>query len=135
MTVPLRGPADLTLQPMNLTLDYIGTGNITVSWGEVGYDYSQGIIIGYKIFCYDQQTGASLQNQTIDSGDTHATLFEALPYYTDLLFDILAFTIKGDGPLSKGKDNMMPIRTKGNCMYIFCFLLFVNYLFFLISIN
>ena len=104
---------------MNLTLDYIGTANITVSWGEVGYEYSQGIITGYKIFCYDQQTGASLQNQTIDSGDTHTTLFEALPYFTDLLFDILAFTIKGDGPLSKGKDNMMLTKTKGNCEFIY----------------
>ena len=98
----------------NLTIDHLGIANITIKWGDVPELDRQGIIRGYKIFCYDHNTKTLVEEKTFnETGASHVIMFENLVYYSDYLIDILAFTSKGDG-VPYQQNDWMPVRTEGS---------------------
>jgi netrin-G3 ligand len=83
----------------------------------VPYEYARGIILGYKILvlgyhlAYKNVSNDTSWNVTIDGENTLEHVFTSFEMYTDYVFQILAFTVKGDGNISEP----LTVRTDEDC--------------------
>uniref|UniRef100_A0A7M5XJA9 Fibronectin type-III domain-containing protein n=3 Tax=Clytia hemisphaerica TaxID=252671 RepID=A0A7M5XJA9_9CNID len=112
-STPTAPPLDVQAVANNLTIDHLGIANITIKWGDVPTLDRQGIILGYKIFCYDQNKALVDEKTFNETGVNHVIMFENLVYFSDYWIDILAFTGPGDG-FSYPQINWTSVRTEGN---------------------
>ena len=81
-------------------------------WNQVPECCRHGIIRGYRLFLKDNNTGECLRNETA-APDRHHFDFSSLMKFYGYSVSMLAFTIKGDGPLSKD----VPAMTEEDCKY------------------
>lgn len=86
--------------PANVQLFNTSSTTLKAVWGPVPACCSHGVIRGYRLFLRDNISGAFVRNETA-LGSRHEFEFSSLLKYYSYNVSILAFTIKGDGPLSK----------------------------------
>ena len=84
--------------PANVKGDNSSSTSILVQWDEVPENDKNGIIKGYNITYKDWRTGVE-KTQTIDAPTRQVDL-TGLNEFTKYNISVLAFTVKGDGPLS-----------------------------------
>ena len=87
-----------SLPPANVKGNNSSSTSILVEWDEVPENDKNGIIKGYKITYKDWRTGVE-KTQTVDAPTRQVQLTE-LNEFTKYNISVLAFTVKGDGPLS-----------------------------------
>lgn len=83
--------------PQNVSGYNISKHDIRVFWEEVPYRDVNGIILGYRVLF--NETSDDVFNQTVEFPKMNVTLGFLRPY-TFYTIQVLAFTIKGDGPKS-----------------------------------
>ena len=83
--------------PQNVHGFNISKHGIRVFWDEVPDRDVNGIILGYRV--YFNETSDEVFNQTVEFPTKNTTLSFLRPY-TFYSIQVLAFTIKGDGPKS-----------------------------------
>ena len=93
LLVPSLAPADVQLFNTSST-------SLKAVWGPVPVCCRHGVIRGYRLFLRDNISGAFVRNETAPSNG-HEFEFSSLLKYYSYKVSILAFTIKGDGPLSE----------------------------------
>lgn len=98
LLAPTQAPVDVQLFNTNST-------SLKAVWGPVPVCCQHGIIRGYRLFLSDNISGAFVRNETLPGGLSEFEFSPLLKYY-GYSFYILAFTIKGDGPLSGGITSM-----------------------------
>ena len=69
-------------------------------WGQVLQCCRHGIIRGYRLFLKDNSSAAIVRNGTVTAGQYEFEFPSLLKYYAYRV-SVLAFTVKGDGALSK----------------------------------
>ena len=84
--------------PANVKGNNSSSTSILVQWDEVPENDKNGIIKGYNITYKDWRSGVE-KTQTVDSPNREVEL-EGLKEFTKYNISVLAFTVKGDGPLS-----------------------------------
>ena len=84
--------------PANATGNNSSSTSIVVQWDEVPENDKNGIIKGYNITYKDWRTGVE-KTQTVDAPTRQVDL-TGLNEFTKYNISVLAFTVKGDGPLS-----------------------------------
>ena len=93
LLVPSQAPADLELFNTSST-------TLRAVWAQVPDCCRHGVIRGYRLFFMDNNTGESVMNETTAAGRYELDFTSLLKFY-GYSVSILAFTIKGDGPLSE----------------------------------
>lgn len=83
--------------PQNVYGFNVSKHDIWVFWEEVPYRDVNGIILGYRVFF--NETSDEVFNKTVEFPTKNVTLSFLRPY-TFYSIQVLAFTIKGDGPKS-----------------------------------
>ena len=91
--VPSQGPADVQLSNTSST-------SLKAVWGRVLQCCRHGIIRGYRLFLKDNSSTAIVSNGTVTAGQYEFEFPSLLKYYAYSV-TVLAFTVKGDGALSK----------------------------------
>ncbi|XP_078350977.1 phosphatidylinositol phosphatase PTPRQ-like isoform X2 [Oculina patagonica] len=91
--IPSQSPADLELFNTSST-------TLKAVWARVLDCCRHGIIRGYRLFLRDINTGEFVANETTPAGQYEFEFSSLLKFY-GYSVSILAFTIKGDGPLSE----------------------------------
>ncbi|KAJ7374392.1 hypothetical protein OS493_007495 [Desmophyllum pertusum] len=91
--IPSQAPADLELFNTSST-------TLRAVWAQVPDCCRHGIIRGYRLFFMDNNTGEFVMNETAAAGRYELDFTSLLKFY-GYSVSILAFTIKGDGPLSE----------------------------------
>ena len=91
--VPSQAPADVRLFNTSST-------SLKAVWGSVPDCCHHGIILGYRLFLKDNISGEFVRNETAAVGE-YGFEFSSLLKFYGYSFSILAFTIKGNGPLSE----------------------------------
>ena len=84
--------------PANVKGDNSSSTSILVQWDEVPENDKNGIIKGYNITYKDWRTGVE-KTQTVDVPNRLIDL-TGLNEFTKYNISVLAFTVKGDGPVS-----------------------------------
>ena len=92
LLVPSQAPADVQLFNTSST-------SLKAVWGPVPVCCRHGVIRGYRLFLRDNISGAFVRNETAPRSG-HEFEFSSLLKYYSYNVSILAFTVKGDGPLS-----------------------------------
>ena len=93
LSVPSQGPVVLRLFNTSST-------SLKAVWGTVPDCCRHGIIRGYRLFLRDNNSGEFATNETAAVGEFEFEFSSLLKFYS-YSFSILAYTIKGDGALSK----------------------------------
>jgi len=93
LLVPSQGPVVLRLFNTSST-------SLKAVWGTVPDCCRHGIIRGYRLFLSDNNSGEFVRNETAAVGE-YEFEFSALLKFYSYSFSILAYTVKGDGALSK----------------------------------
>ena len=104
--VPSQAPADVLLFNTSST-------SLKAVWGPVPGCCRHGIILGYRLFLKDNIFGSSVRNETAASGE-YEFEFSSLMKFYGYSISILAFTVKGDGPLSENLSAMT--EEDGKCV-------------------
>ena len=91
--VPSQGPVDVQLFNTSST-------SLKAVWGRVLQCCRHGIIRGYRLFLKDNSSTAIVSNGTVTAGQYEFEFPSLLKYYAHSV-SVLAFTVKGDGALSK----------------------------------
>ena len=73
---------------------------ITASWQLPPADSRNGIIIGFKLFYKKRGSAGQAIPLTIKNGTASSKDVTGLDIYTEYEFEVLAFTLVGDGPRS-----------------------------------
>lgn len=68
-------------------------------WSYVPLIYQNGVILGYRLLLQQEDGGPVVWNVTVGP-DVHSYMFTNLEIFQTYSTQILAFTIKGEGPLS-----------------------------------
>ena len=87
-----------SLPPANAKGDNSSSTSILVQWDEVPENDKNGIIKGYNVTYKDWRTGVE-KTQTVNASASQVEL-TGLNKFTKYNISVLAFTVKGDGPLS-----------------------------------
>ena len=82
--------------PANVTGNNSSSTSILVQWDEVPENDKNGIIKGYNVTYKDWRTGVE-KTKTVNTRQVELT---GLNKFTKYNISVLAFTVKGDGPLS-----------------------------------
>ena len=97
--------------PENVRGHNTGSTSISVSWGDVPADKQHGIILSYLVI-YKELEGGEEREKRVNSPAREIELKE-LEKYTDYSIQVLAATLKGDGPRS----NPITVRTDQDGKY------------------
>ena len=92
--VPSQAPADVQLFNTSST-------SLKAVWGPVPVCCRHGIIRGYRLFLRDNISRAFVRNETVAAGVYEFEFLSSLLKFYGYSISVLAFTIKGDGPLSE----------------------------------
>ncbi|KAK3732804.1 hypothetical protein QZH41_017706, partial [Actinostola sp. cb2023] len=93
--------------PLNLTGTNLSSSSIRLQWKPVPYEYARGIILGYAIrvvsshIVYNNLMNTASYDVIVQGGENTNWTFISLEMYTDYTYQILAFTVKGNGNFSK----------------------------------
>jgi len=71
-----------------------------VHWNDVQLTHQDGVILGYRLKLQKEDGSLVVWNITVGA-DVHGYTFSDLLIFQNYSIQILAFTIKGDGPLSE----------------------------------
>ena len=89
--------------PQDVVVTVVSPQNISVSWGLVSTENKNGIIKGYKLI-YQALPNGNETTKIIDiagqAAESTTTTLQNLNEFTNYTIAVLAFTVKGDGPLS-----------------------------------
>ena len=89
--------------PQDVLVTVKSPQNISVSWGVVRPEDKNGIIKGYKLI-FQALPNGNETTKTIDiageAAESTTTTLHNLNEFTNYTIAVLAFTVKGDGPLS-----------------------------------
>lgn len=72
---------------------------LDVHWNDVPLIHQNGVILGYRLLLQQEDGGPVVWNITVGP-DVRWYMFTDLLIFQNYSIQILAFTIKGDGPLS-----------------------------------
>ncbi|XP_068725120.1 uncharacterized protein [Montipora capricornis] len=84
--------------PLNISATTIGSSAVLLEWNPVPPEHTNGKVLGYKVF-YGDENGTTRGKSTVSTGKTFQNI-EGLTPHTNYIFQILAFTAKGDGTTS-----------------------------------
>ena len=73
---------------------------LNVYWNDVPLIHQDGVILGYRLQLQKDEGGPVVWNITVGA-DVHGYIVSDLLIFQNYSVQILAFTIKGDGPLSE----------------------------------
>ena len=99
--------------PITITGQNLSSTSLRLQWKPVPYEYARGIILGYKIIVlgyrlgYQNVSNDTSWNVTIDNENILQHVFSSFEMFTDYTFQMLAFTIKGEGNVSM----LLTVRT------------------------
>ena len=105
-------PLEPSDSPQDITVETTSPTRIKVNWNPVPAGHRNGIIEGYKIIYRALPSGSNItktingnneQQQQQQQQQTTLTTLYHLNEFTNYSIRILAFTSKGDGPLSAAK--------------------------------
>jgi len=82
---------------------------LNANWNNVPLIHRNGVILGYRLLLQQEDGGSVVWNVTVGS-DVRWHMFTNLEIFQTYSTQILAFTIKGEGPLSAKEDQ----RTDGS---------------------
>ena len=82
--------------------------SITASWKLPSAGSNNGIITGFKLFYKKKGSAGSENTKVINDGNTFTKTVTGLLIYTEYEFQVLAFTVAGDGT----KSSKLTVRTK-----------------------
>lgn len=85
--------------PENVSGRHIDSTSILVTWGEVPRDKQHGKILEYAVI-YETPEGGAQREKRVGSPTRRIELTE-LKEYTEYSIQVLAATVKGDGPRSE----------------------------------
>ena len=85
--------------PENVRGRNTSSTSISVEWGEVPADKQHGNIVNYTVI-YKESGGGAEMEKLVDS-PAHETELTNLKRYTAYSIQVLAATVKGDGPRSE----------------------------------
>ena len=85
--------------PENVSGRHIDSTSILVTWGEVPRDKQHGKILEYAVI-YETSEGGAQREKRVGSPTRRIELTE-LKEYTEYSIQVLAATVKGDGPRSE----------------------------------
>lgn len=112
MTVPSRGPSDVSANATSST-------TVVVLWGDIPVQDQNGLIEGYKV-CYaavlppPRPEHKKVECQAIPSNQTHTITLTELRKYVVYQIQVLGYTRLGDGALS---DPPVTVRTFEDSKY------------------
>ena len=88
--------------PQDISVKVTSPKSIKVTWNPVPADHRNGIIKGYKIIYRDLPSGSNTTKNISATGENEqqTITLDKLDEFTNYSIRILAFTSKGDGPLS-----------------------------------
>ncbi|XP_078352756.1 protein sidekick-1-like [Oculina patagonica] len=91
--------------PQDITAEATSPKSISVTWNAVPADQRNGIIKGYKIIYQTLPSGSNITERINATGanEQQTTTLDQLNEFTNYSIRMLAFTSKGDGPLSAAK--------------------------------
>ncbi|XP_078355120.1 protein sidekick-1-like isoform X22 [Oculina patagonica] len=92
--------------PQPVTGHHTSSTSILVTWGEVPADKQHGNIVNYTVFYKESAGGGAELKKHVDSPKREIELTQ-LKKYTKYSIQVLAATVKGDGPRSVS----IPVRT------------------------
>jgi len=92
-TAPSAPPSDLQLHMANASA-------LNVYWNDVPLIHQDGVILGYRLLLQREDGGSVVRNITLGP-DVHGYIVSDLLIFQNYSVQILAFTMKGDGPLSE----------------------------------
>ena len=92
-TAPSAPPSDVQLHMANESALY-------VYWNDVPLTHQDGVILGYRLRLQKEDGGPVVWNITVGP-DVPGYVFSDLSIFQNYSVQILAFTIKGDGPMSE----------------------------------
>ncbi|XP_068721502.1 uncharacterized protein [Montipora capricornis] len=84
--------------PLDISATTIGSSLVLLEWNPVPPEYTNGNVLGYKVF-YGDVSGTTREKSTVSTRKTFQNI-EGLTAHTNYRFQILAFTAKGDGATS-----------------------------------
>ena len=84
---------------MNIAVHTTNSTSLSVSWNQVPLGFENGVITGYKVFYVDQANSVAKLHKNVSSS-TFSVKLSGLLVYTNYCIQVLAFTVKGDGPMS-----------------------------------
>ena len=87
-------------------------------WGYVPLIHQNGVILGYRLLLQQEDGGPVVWNVTVRP-DVHGYMFTNLEIFQTYSTQILAFTIKGEGPLSAKVDQRTDESGKWNNQYTY----------------
>ena len=98
-------PLEPSGSPQDISLEAGSPKSILVTWNPVPFIDRNGVIKGYKIIYRDLTSGSSTTKNISATGENEQQIItlEELAEFTNYSIRILAFTSKGDGPLSAEK--------------------------------
>lgn len=90
--VPDRPPTDITAFS-------VGTDVVGITWNPVSLEYANGKVLGYRVL-YNDGNETSRANSNVTPPEVTHSEIKGLRPNTNYSFHVLAFTAKGDGPVS-----------------------------------
>ena len=84
--------------PDNFTVTAVSSTSITARWKLPSAGSNNGIITGFKLFYKKKGSAGSENTEVINDGNTFTKTVSGLLIYTEYEFQVLAFTLAGDGP-------------------------------------
>ena len=105
--------------PEGVTGHNSSSTSILVQWNDVKQDDQNGNITGYKVM-YKALPSGSDETETVNASVKQLNI-TGLNEFTDYSIRVLAFTVKGDGPLSSA----ITVRTDEDSMSFCCLCLCV----------
>ena len=86
--------------PSDVQLHMANDSALNLHWNDVPLIHQDGVILGYRLRLQQEDGGQVLWNVTVGP-DVHGYIFSDLLIFQNYSIQMLAFTIKGDGPLSE----------------------------------
>lgn len=102
----IRKPSDVFLStapsapPSDVELNMANESALHVRWNDVQLTHQNGVILGYRLRLQKEDGSLVVWNITVGA-EAHGYTFSDLLIFQNYSIQILAFTIKGDGPLSE----------------------------------
>ncbi|KAK5865788.1 hypothetical protein PBY51_020030 [Eleginops maclovinus] len=94
--------------PVNVTTEALSSTRILLKWSSVPQAQKNGIILGYKVFHGEKDSGGPPSVQVAEGEGGMTLILGGLKKYTVYVLQVLAYTRMGDGPQS----NPILLRTK-----------------------
>ena len=92
-TAPSAPPSDVQLHMANESA-------LNVYWNDVPLTHQDGVILGYRLRLQKEDDGPVVWNITVGP-DVTGYIFSDLSIFQNYSVQILAFTIKGNGPMNE----------------------------------